>query len=122
MRWVVAELQETSETRFKAREGEFAGGSGDWDGEQRKGGGRASDSGFIGGTRCCRWKESRAWVNSVACLVEVTARVTFQSGCAPSASKGRKWARGRRKEGDDSADERDQERSEVEGATCAAGG
>ena len=45
---VVAELQETSETRFKAREGEFAGGSGDWDGEQRKGGGRASDSGFIG--------------------------------------------------------------------------
>ena len=33
MRWVVAELQETSETRFKAREGEFAGGSGDWDGE-----------------------------------------------------------------------------------------
>ena len=48
MRWVVAELQETSETRFKAREGEFAGGSGDWDGEQRKGGGRASDSGFIG--------------------------------------------------------------------------
>ena len=49
MRWVVAKLQETSEMRFKAREGEFAGGSGDWDGEQRKGGGRASDSGFIGG-------------------------------------------------------------------------
>jgi len=88
-----------------AREGEFTGGGGDWSGERRKGGGRASDSGFIGGTRCCRWKESRARVNSVACLVEVTARVTFQSGCAPSASRGRKGARGRRKEGDGSADE-----------------
>ena len=37
MRWVVAELQETSETRFKAREGEFVDGSGDWNDEQRKG-------------------------------------------------------------------------------------
>ena len=42
------ELRVTSASRFKAREGEFAGGSGDWDGEQRKGGGRASNSGFIG--------------------------------------------------------------------------
>jgi len=31
-----------------AREGEFTGGGGDWSGERRKGGGRASDSGFIG--------------------------------------------------------------------------
>ena len=44
-----AELQETSATAIELRNGGLPCGGGDWSGERRKGGGRASDSGFIGG-------------------------------------------------------------------------